>query len=245
MRGFQPIHVFMCLIVSLRTPARASAGREWWMVRMTEMDKRMLPAQSITASCTADCGVWCTEDPTCTTFSYGEIVRMCMLYPELLRPYDVSITLHQADFLTFNVFQVSEKSTYPAGYRKTSIPDFVIRFHYYWELNWSSASLVCQQEGGRLVMANTEEKRELLARKIAHSRDLRIRDDNGFYVGAYAISGSDFSWLDGNDTPVDHSAWASGKPDGSGNCTVLLPTESFKLADENCDVQRPYICELM
>ncbi|XP_041360425.1 hemolymph lipopolysaccharide-binding protein-like isoform X2 [Gigantopelta aegis] len=210
MRGFQPIHVFMCLIVSLRTPARASAGREWWMVRMTEMDKRMLPAQSITASCTADCGVWCTEDPTCTTFSY-----------------------------------VSEKSTYPAGYRKTSIPDFVIRFHYYWELNWSSASLVCQQEGGRLVMANTEEKRELLARKIAHSRDLRIRDDNGFYVGAYAISGSDFSWLDGNDTPVDHSAWASGKPDGSGNCTVLLPTESFKLADENCDVQRPYICELM
>ena len=105
MRSFRALSIFIYLITSLRKSTPTDPIKQWWMVRMTEMDKRVPPLPPRKVPSRVQCGLMCCADPTCTSFSYGKNSQSCILQPELIRPYDISMSHNQPDFVTFNVHQ--------------------------------------------------------------------------------------------------------------------------------------------
>ncbi|XP_067664978.1 uncharacterized protein [Haliotis asinina] len=212
------------------------------LYRLWDMDDRMPPFPPLSPiTCKEECAMFCLNDVTCAAFTYGEYVKFCMMTPEVVRPYDVSISMSLPGYTHYSIYEDIEGGILPPGYRTFNISKLALRFHYYWPMNWTDARDTCNSEGGRLLTLDTEQKRQLLEDLIISNKDLSTTG-TGLFIGGM-VNGTEFYWQDGTLLASNDPLWAPSQPTGIGNCTILDRDKGFRLADGDCSLKQPYICE--
>ncbi|XP_071096889.1 uncharacterized protein [Haliotis cracherodii] len=215
--------------------------KNFQLYRLWDMDDLMPPFRPVSPiTCKEECAMICMSDVTCAAFSHGEYVRFCMVTPESVRPYDVSISSRLSGFTHYSLYEDIGEGILPPGYRTFNISKLALRFHYYWPKNWTDARDTCASESGRLLTLDTEEKRQLLQDLITSNKELSTTG-TGLYVGG-TVNGTEFYWEDGTLLANSDPLWAAS-PAGTGNCTILDRDKGFRLVDGDCSLEQPYICE--
>ncbi|KAK6188531.1 hypothetical protein SNE40_004689 [Patella caerulea] len=122
-----------------------------------------------------ECAMLCSSDATCTSFSHSAVNKMCMLSPEIIRPYDISISHPIEHWYHFNVHEVINGSQVflRQGYRWFHDLQMALRFHFYWPLNYNQSQAICQEEGAELVTINNEEKMGAILTAVEENENLR------------------------------------------------------------------------
>uniref|UniRef100_F7CSY8 C-type lectin domain family 4 member E n=1 Tax=Xenopus tropicalis TaxID=8364 RepID=F7CSY8_XENTR len=107
--------------------------------------------------------------------------------------------------------------------------------------NWQKARSFCVQEGGDLVVVNSEKEQKFLKEKSGVSNLKR------FWIGLSDIEEEGtWTWVDGTDYSTSYQFWKKGEPNDhltNEDCAHLWnPTGEWN--DVHCTFQEPYaICE--
>ncbi|XP_046562390.1 uncharacterized protein LOC124271340 [Haliotis rubra] len=100
--------------------------------------------------------------------------------------------------------------------------------------SWSLTSL-CQSEGGRLVVLNSQEKQEYMA-------SLQRHDDvpGALWVGMEKLVNNVFTWLDGS-TYV--WKWGSNQPSEEAD-QICVKSNHGELSNRRCTQESRAVCEI-
>ena len=115
---------------------------------------------------------------------------------------------------------------------------------------WDNAKLDCYNRGGHLVVL----KDTKIAQKISEVLDEYLNEWENYYVGAHAVSDSQWITVRNKIFPFDkfQSLWGPYEPSGDGWCGNMINGEKWndawkgkgwRINDVNCFSRQGYICE--
>lgn len=107
---------------------------------------------------------------------------------------------------------------------------------------WYEARKICSAEGGQLAVLDTKEKRDLFKQWIEE------RNYGAVWLGFHALIEQGI-WLTITGESIysiGYYPWGSGEPSGSqgGEPTQCAAFWNNGIGDFNCDLARPFICEI-
>ncbi|XP_046623643.1 CD209 antigen-like protein E [Neodiprion virginianus] len=124
-------------------------------------------------------------------------------------------------------------SNLPSGY--INYPSLGVAFKVHRERrNWSSAKLVCKNEGGRLAVIDTHEK-------IGYIKSHKPKFSE-VWVG---LSREDVHWIATENPESRHTRlpWESNGPDSFGNCAAVN-VRGDGLCNKVCIWRKAFACEI-
>ncbi|KAK3605504.1 hypothetical protein CHS0354_004055 [Potamilus streckersoni] len=182
------------------------------------------------------CGLECHIDVSCTSFSFTDGSNVCNI-----------LKMDMTDFTKIKV-QPSTKYYRAACHRRdysyVRSLQLCIKVHLD-SMNISDANNTCGNEGGYLMMVDTQQKRAYLKELL-----FGITDDPAFFIDGGKVAGK-WYWLAAMEL-IDVSngglLWKEGQPDGSGpdfDCLVISKMfADLGFDDVHCGYLRPFICQI-
>ncbi|GFO02699.1 macrophage mannose receptor 1 [Plakobranchus ocellatus] len=196
---------------------------------------------SLTVSTKALCGIHCVRKPSCRYFLFNVTSLSCNLLG-LDNPTDA---FDLNNYVTWEVFTL--ESACPNSKQYIEQFDKCIKINTHIQLNWFDAQTACENDGGTLMIINSDAEFEFFQQLFASL----IVSPDFFHLGARMLGPAydDFYWVYGANVgaKVKSNHWAPSQPDNlfeDEYCIASRSDDNFYLNDITCAwYQGFYVCE--
>ncbi|KAL4223917.1 hypothetical protein ACF0H5_017379 [Mactra antiquata] len=183
------------------------------------------------------CAEKCFTNKQCASFFYTRGIRSC-----LMNSQKINETVVTESNLNTQLYFLKDEgmwhNTTCQNYKSLPNMDKSLKILQHGSVNWTTAYLECQRNGGRLAILKTDAELDLAMHFIAREFGITA-DQSGFWVSArYNGVIDDFVWTDDNSTIVS-SQWHPGDPKGLhevpfvDQCVIMVPNNN-KLNNDKC-----------
>ncbi|XP_046562381.1 C-type lectin lectoxin-Lio2-like [Haliotis rubra] len=229
------MEVLLCLVIAF-IPVVYAGNCSYWQrfdrqVTLDSVKAREFPWRTQALLHQETCIGLCTQDELCTALTY--LNGTCSMYRSSLTSSGESVP-GSKHFIKAGALPDPDPCPVSMGYTSVVSP----RLCYKITPNGSSSSSLsslCQSEGGRLVVLNSQEKQEFMA-------SLQRHDDvpGTLWVGMQRLENNVFTWQDGS-TYV--WMWGSNQPNDIAD-QICVVSFNGEFSNRNCNQKNKAVCEI-